>query len=41
MSFFDGVPASLLYAGPPQDYPAAAAASSAVRVLSANSVIST
>lgn len=26
MSWFDGVPAALLYGGPPQDYPAAAAA---------------
>jgi len=33
MSFFDGVPASLLYAGPPQDYPAAAAASSSAQSL--------
>lgn len=27
MSWFDGIPAALLYGGPPQDYPAAAAAS--------------
>jgi hypothetical protein len=33
MSWFDGVPIALLYAGPPQDYPAAAAASSAAQSL--------
>lgn len=33
MSWYDGVPAALLYGGPPQDYPAAAAASSAAQSL--------
>ena len=33
MSWYDGVPATLLYAGPPQDYPAAAAASTGVQSL--------
>lgn len=33
MSWFDGVPLSLLYAGPPQDYPAAAAAASTAQSL--------
>lgn len=33
MSWFDGVPAALLYAGPNQDYPAAAAASTAAQSL--------
>ena len=33
MSWFDGVPAALLYGGPPQDYPAAAAASAAAQSL--------
>jgi hypothetical protein len=33
MSIFDGVPLALIYAGPPQDYPAAAAASSAAQSL--------
>lgn len=33
MSWYDGVPAALLYAGPNQDYPAAAAASTAAQSL--------